>query len=422
MRAIKWWFHRSLAIKIAIMMVLGVIVGLVMGSKATALQPIGDLFIQLLKMLIVPLVFFTLAAGVISMDSPKSLAKVAGFIVPYYVMTSLFAAAFGLVLALIIRPGIGVQGIFGSTTAATTVAAFSWKNAILGWVPTNIIQAMADANMMQVIFFALLVGVVLLILGKKVSVFNDFIKQGSDLFLRLTSMVMEVSPYGIFALVAVLVGTISQKMVVAVGKFVLVDYIACFCILLIEYPILLRVLGRGRAPVLKVYRRFLPAILVAATTTSSAATLPTEIDIASKKLGIPENIYGFCLPLGNTANMDGMAVALGLISVFALEIFGIAITPALIAEIIVLGLFLSIGAAGVKGAGIVMSAVLFQSLGLPMTLLPVLAAIWPIIDIIHTTTNVTGDMTGTTAYAARVNELHLDSDAGEATKETVSPA
>lgn len=421
MRAIKWWFHRSLAIKIAIMMVLGVIVGLVMGSNATALQPIGDLFIQLLKMLIVPLVFFTLAAGVISMDSPKSLAKVAGFIVPYYVLTSLFAAAFGLVVALIIHPGIGVQGIFGST-AVTTVAAFSWKDAILGWVPTNIIQAMADANMMQVIFFALLMGVVLLILGEKVSVFSAFIKQGSDLFLRLTSMIMEVSPYGIFALVAVLVGTISQKMVVAVGKFVLADYIACFCILLIEYPTLLRVLSRGRAPVLKVYRRFLPAILVAATTTSSAATLPTEIDLASKKLGIPENIYGFCLPLGNTANMDGMAAALGLISVFALEIFGIAITPALIAEIIVLGLFLSIGCAGVKGAGIVMSAVLFQTLGLPMTLLPVLAAIWPILDIIHTTTNVTGDLIGTTAYAARVNELHLDSDAGEATKETVSPA
>ncbi len=421
MRAIKWWFHRSLAIKIVIMMVLGVIVGLVMGSKATALQPIGDLFIQLLKMLIVPLVFFTLAAGVISMDSPKSLAKVAGFIVPYYVLTSLIAATLGLVVALIIRPGMGVQGVFGSTTA-TTVAAFSWKSAILGWVPSNIIQAMADANMLQVIFFALLMGVVLLILGEKVSVFSAFIKQGSHLFLRLTSMIMEVAPYGIFALVVVLVGTISQKMVVAVGKFVLADYIACFFILLIEYPTLLRVLGRGRAPVLKVYQRFFPAMLVAATTTSSAATLPSEIDIASKKLGIPETIYGFCLPLGNTANMDGAAVGQGLIAVFALEIFGIAITPALIVEIIVLGLFLSIGVAGVKGAGIVMSAVLFQSLGLPMTLLPLLAAIWPILDIVHTTTNVTGDLIGTTAYAARLNELHLDSDAGEATKETVSPA
>lgn len=149
-------------------------------------------------------------------------------------------------------------------------------------------------------------------------------------------------------------------------------------------------------------------MVVAASTTSSAATLPVEMKIAQERLGIPERIYGFTLPLGNTANMDGFAAAIGVISVFALDIFNVPISAGLIIQIVYLGLVLSIGAAGVKGAGIVMSAVLFEALGVPQTLLPILAAIWPIIDIPHTTTNVTGDVVGTTICAARYNELDWD--------------
>lgn len=406
MKAIKSWFKLSLAKKIIIMLLLGVIVGLVAGPKATVLQPIGDLFIRLLKMLIVPLVFFTLAAGVTKMDSPKSLRNVGGFIVVYYVLTSLFAAMVGTVVALIIRPGLGVQGILGSVKDIK-VAKYSVIDSLLNWVPTNPIEAMATMNMLQIIFFALFLGLVLLVLGKKASLVTDFIKQGADVILKITELVMETAPYGIFALVAILVGTLGEKMMLALGKFIVADYIAILFMLIVVYPVLLKVLGR-RLPVLKIYKKLVPVFIVAATTTSSAATLPVEMDVARDEIGVPEKIYGFTLPLGNTANMDGFAAALGVISVFALDIFQKPIEIATIFMIIYLGLVLSIGAAGVKGAGIVMSAVLFEALDLPLTLVPVLAAVWPIIDIPHTTANVTGDMVGTTICAEKFNELNWD--------------
>ena len=405
MNPIKLWFKQPLARKIMIMLALGVIVGWALGPKATMLQPIGDLFIRLLKMLIVPLVFFTLCSGVTKMDSPKSLRKVGGFIVVYYVLTSLFAAMVGTFIGLVFRPGLGVQGILGEAKALN-IAKYSVVESLLNWVPTNPVEAMASMNMLQIIFFSLLLGVVLLLLGKKASLITQFVNQGADVVLRITEVVMETAPYGIFALVAVLVGTLGQKMMFAVGKFIVADYLAILIMLIFVYPILLKLIGR--LPVGKFYKRIAPAMVVAATTTSSAATLPIEMQIAEEKLGVPEKIYGFTLPLGNTANMDGFAAALGVISIFALDIFQKPIELTTIFMIIYLGLVLSIGAAGVKGAGIVMSAVLLEALNLPLTLIPILAAVWPIIDIPHTTTNITGDMVGTTICANRLNELNWD--------------
>lgn len=146
-------------------------------------------------------------------------------------------------------------------------------------------------------------------------------------------------------------------------------------------------------------------MIVAASTTSSAATLPVSIDLSKHELGIPEKIYGFTLPLGNTCNMNGMAVALGVISVFASNLYGYDITVGALIQFVFMGLVLSIGAAGVKGAGIVMSTVLLQTLGMPLTLVPILAAIWPVIDICHTTANITGDLAGTIVVAHSVGEL-----------------
>lgn len=387
------------------MLALGIIVGYILGPQATILKPLGDAFIRLLKMLIVPLVFFTLVSGVTKMGSPKELKRVGGFIVLYYVITSAFAAAVGTFLALAVRPGLGVQGALGKMTELK-VAKYSVVDSILNWIPTNPVQAMAEMNMLQIIFFALLVGVVLLLLGEKADYVTKFMNQASDVVIRITELVMEVAPYGIFALVAEVVGTIGGKMLAAVTKLILADYAAIIIMIVLVYPLLLKTLSK--VPVLAFYKHISPAMIVAASTTSSAATLPVEMKIAQERLGVPERIYGFTLPLGNTANMDGFAAAIGVISVFALDIFNVPISAGLIIQIVYLGLVLSIGAAGVKGAGIVMSAVLFEALGVPQTLLPILAAIWPIIDIPHTTTNVTGDVVGTTICAARYNELDWD--------------
>ncbi len=401
----NWWFRQPLYTKILAMLALGIIVGYILGPQAKILKPLGDAFIRLLKMLIVPLVFFTLVSGVTKMGSPKELKRVGGFIVLYYVVTSAFAAAVGTFLALAVRPGLGVQGALGKM-AEMKVAKYSVVDSILNWIPTNPVQAMTEMNMLQIIFFALLVGVVLLLMGEKAEAVTKFMNQASGVVIKITELVMEVAPYGIFALVAEVVGTIGGKMLAAVTKLILADYAAILIMIVLVYPLLLKTMSK--VPVLAFYKHIAPVMVVAASTTSSAATLPVEMKVAQERLGVPERIYGFTLPLGNTANMDGFAAAIGVISVFALDIFNVPISAGLIIQIVYLGLVLSIGAAGVKGAGIVMSAVLFEALGVPQTLLPILAAIWPIIDIPHTTTNVTGDVVGTTICAARYNELDWD--------------
>ena len=398
----KWWFGMSMPRKIFIMLIVGAAAGFLLGPKVVVIKPVGDAFIRLLKMLIVPLVFFTLVSGVTRMEGPGSLRKIGGFVVSFYLATTLFSAACGVGIGLLFRPGRGVEGILGSVGQQVNVAKYSAIDTILNWIPTNPVEAMTNMNMIQIIVFALFVGVALLCLKEKADIVIRFMNQMSDVVIKLTEFVMGFAPYGIGALVAVLTGTIGGKMMMAVAKFIIADYLGIALVIVLLYPLLLKLWS---VPVARFFGHIAPAMLVAATTTSSAATLPMEMSIAEEKLGLPESIYGFALPLGNTANMNGFAVALGVISVFALDVFQIPLTAGIVFQMLFLGLILSVGAAGVKGAGIVMSAVLFESLGMPLGLVPILAAIWPVIDIPHTTANVTGDLVGTTICGAKFKQL-----------------
>jgi Na+/H+-dicarboxylate symporter len=398
-----FWFRLSLPKQIFIMLALGIAAGLVFGKSVLVVQPIGDAFIRLLRMLIVPLVFFTLAAGVTRMESPAALRKVGGFIVVFYILTSTLAAALGLGVALILQPGAGVTGILGAAGSyKTPEGGYSFLKNMVQWIPDNPYQAMVSMNMLQIIFFAIFIGVVLMVIKDRVPTVVNLVREAGDVMVKLTEYVMAVAPYGIFALIAVLTATIGDKMLKEILLFFVSDYAAVILMLVVVYPVLLRYF---RLPVMHFYKKIAPAMLIAASTTSSAATLPMSMNLAEKELGIPEPIYGFGLPLGNTANMNGMAVAIGVISVFALNLHGMPITAANAMQVVYLGLILSIGAAGVKGGGIIISAILLESLGMDLALLPVLAAIWPIIDIPHTTANITGDLVGTTACASRYGQL-----------------
>jgi Na+/H+-dicarboxylate symporter len=408
------WFKLSLPKQIAVALVAGVIVGLICKTVSESnpdlvkslffyLGLVGDVFLRLLKMLIVPLVFFTLAAGVTRMESPASLRKVGGFIVGFYVCTAAFAAFIGLAFAWILQPGVGAEGILGAAgNYKTPEGGYSFLKNMTQWVPDNVIQAMATGNMLQIIFFSLFVGVVLLVLKDKVPTVVKLVREAGDVMVKITEYVMYVAPYGIFALITILTATIGSKMLTEIMKFFVADYLGCIAVLVVVYPVLLKYF---KVPVLRFYKKIAPAMLVAASTTSSAATLPISMSIAEKELGIPEPTYGFGLPLGNTANMNGMAVAIGVIAVVALGLHGQPVTLSNAVQIVYLGLILSIGAAGVKGGGIIISAVLLEALGMDLALLPILAAIWPIIDIPHTTTNITGDLVGTTCCASHYHQI-----------------
>lgn len=401
----RFWFRMSLARKIFIMLIIGALAGYFFGPAVMVVKPIGDLFLRLLKMLIVPLVFFTLVSGVTKMESPGSLKKIGGFVVGFYLLSSLVAAFFGVATALVIRPGLGLEGILGTTASDVVAKKYSLVDTVLNWIPTNPVAAMANMETIQIIFFALITGIALLCLKDKVQPAIRFFSDMSDVTIKITEFVMKFSPYGIGALVACLVGTIGSKMMMGVAKFIIADYLAIILMSIIFYPLALK---WYKVPVVSFFKHVSPALLVAATTTSSAATLPMEMNIAEEKLGLRESIYGFALPLGNTANMNGFAAALGVISVFAFDVFGVPLTISALFQMVCLGLMLAVGAAGVKGAGIVMSAVLFESLGLPLGLVPVLAAIWPIIDIPHTTANIAGDLVGTMAASSKFNQVNWD--------------
>ena len=395
----KWWFKRQLYTRIFICCLMGIGLGFLLGPDNTFLKPIGDIFIRLLKMLIVPLTFFTLISGITKMEDLRTLRSVGGMTILYYAATSLFAAVIGIITALLMRPGENASGILASG-AKGEVSDFNFVENIVEWVPTNPIEAIAAANMLQIIVFSTILGIGLLALGKKAAGLVKLVNEGADLMIKITEFVMKLAPYGILALVANMVGTLGVKMLSEVGKFILTDFIAIAVILVIVYPLLLKFLGKLNPFVF--YRNIAPAMLVAAGTTSSTATLPVSMGVAAKNLGLSEKIYGFTLPLGATINMDGLAAAIGIIAVFSANLYGVPITAALLFNFVFLGLALSIGCAGVKGAGVILSTLLLQTLNMELTLIPILAAVWPIIDIAHTTCNVTGDLNCTAIIGSRL--------------------
>ncbi|BDH63025.1 proton/glutamate symporter [Lysinibacillus sp. PLM2] len=401
----KWWFTRQLYIQIAICTIIGIAIGLIFGTNASILKPIGDIFIRLLQFLVVPLTFFCLIAGITKMEDMRSFRSVGGKIGLYFVATSLLATLVGVIIALILGPGKGTVGLLESTENVEPVE-FSFINQVIGWFPTNIVQSMSETNMLQIIIAAIIIGVGLLALGDHASGLRKLANEGSDLMIKITEFLMYLSPYGILALVANMTGTLGTDLLAEVGIFIISDYLSLLIVLFIIYPLILKLFARKNP--LGFYKKVSPVMLVAASTTSSNATLPVSMNVAKNSLGIPEKIYGFTLPLGATVNMDGMAVALGVISVFASNLYGIPITFSSIFQFVFLGLALSIGAAGVKGAGVIMSTVLLSTIGLPLTLVPILAAIWPIIDIGHTTTNVVGDLTGTTVVASQLEMVDME--------------
>ena len=401
----KAWKKVPLYIKIFILMLLGAIVGYIVGPDIAAVAFLGNIYIALLKMLVVPLVFFSLVCGVTQLADPKEFGKLGGSIMVYYLTTTLFAAAAGVVLALIVSPGADAEGILGMTEEVT-YTEYSLGNTILSWIPQNIVSSMANMDMIPVIVFAILFGLCLVMIGDKKKPIVDFFDAGNEAMLKMTGMVMEIAPYGIFFLTANMVGTIGTKMLIVGAKFVLADYCGLLLMLVVGYPLLLKLVGK-LSP-LQFYKNASPAMIMAAGTTSSNATLPVSMSCAGENMGINEKLYGFSLPLGATVNMDGFSVALGIISVTALQLYGVDLTPAIILKAVFMGLVLSIGAPGVKGTAVVMSAVLFQALGLPMGMLPLIGAIWPVVDIGHTCTNVTSDIVGAAVVGSKLGLMDKD--------------
>ncbi|OJE35565.1 glutamate:protein symporter [Bacillus proteolyticus] len=387
----KWWRKQNLPVKILIGALIGIALGVVFGPKVAVLKPIGDIFIRLLQMIIVPLTFLSIVSGIAQLENPKMLRAIGGRIFIYYAITAVLATSIGVVIAFIINPGKGVEGLLANGQNFKE-EKFSFVDNIVQWFPSNVIQAASETSMLQIIIFAIFVGVALILLGDQAKGIRKLVHEGSGVMIKIAELVIGFAPYGIMALIAHVVGTFGADMLTAVVSYVVADYLSLLLIVFIMYPIVLKVFGKI-SPI-HFYKQVSPAMLVAASTTSSSATLPVTMEVAQKRLRIPESVAGFTIPLGATVNMNGLSAALGVLAVFALNVYGIPITFGLIMQTVFLGIVLAAGCAGVKGADVITATILLSTLGLPLTIIPIIAAVSPLVDMGHTVVNITGDLVG----------------------------
>ena len=386
--------------KIAIGFVLGIIAGLVIGPQITVIKPLGDFFMRLLKMIVIPLIFFTLVLGSASID-PKKLGKAGGLIVLIYIITSFIAVSIGLSVGLAVHPGLGFT-LPGVTYKPPQPVSFI--DTILSWIPTNPFGAMAQFQVIPTIIFALFVGIALAYLRvsdiprvkEAAEVTYRVFDALSEVMYKIVRFVLEVAPYGVFALIAVIIGKTGVAIFVPYAKLIGAEALGIAIQIGIVYTAILLIAGIN--PV-KFFGAASEAMITAFVTRSSSGTLPVTMRVADEKLGIDRGLYSFTLPLGATINMDGTAIYMALVAIFAADIVGRTLTAPELATLAVAAVMASVGAAGVPSAGLIMLTVTLTSVGLPLEVIPLIAGIDVILDMMRTMNNVTGDLTVTTAVA-----------------------
>jgi Na+/H+-dicarboxylate symporter len=411
-----WQQYRSVPIiyRIGAAFVLGSIVGLVVGKPATALQPLGDLFIRLLKMVIVPIVIFTLIMAAREL-SPTKLGKIGGEVVVLYTLTTMIAIAIGLGISNFIDPGVGLQ-IADATVKSKEAPPL--MEVLLGAVPENPIGAMAEGNILGVIFFSLVFGIGMTTVrheteaGSSVhegiqSLFN-IVEAGAEVMFKVVWGVMEYGVIGVFALMAALFGQTGPGAIIALAKLVITLVFAIFLHITVVYLLVIVIALVGQSP-LAFLRGCKDAMITALSIRSSTGTLPVTMSNADENLHIDQEIYSFSLPLGATINMDGTAMYLGIAAIFTANIVGVSLTLVQQLTILLTALLASIGTAGVPGASLIMMSVVFTQVGLPLSSIAMIAGIDPLLDRFRTMNNITGDLAVTTLVAKWNGAIDLSS-------------
>ncbi|MDR5884648.1 MULTISPECIES: dicarboxylate/amino acid:cation symporter [Halomonadaceae] len=410
----KAYFQASLILRVTIALVLGVVVGLVGGETvASWLAPLGDLLLRLLTFLIVPIVLFTLMVGV-NQSREGSAGRIGGKVLGYYLASSALAIMVGLTVATLFSPGSGMT--LDDDASFSVPDNPGVVDTLLNIVPNNIIGAFSELNMLGIIFTALVFGIALLkmrqsarqqAMGERL---YGVIESLNEVTLKVMAGVLHYVPIGVFAIVAETVSRQGLETLLSLGDMVVVLYIALAAHLLI-YCGIMRLFG---VKLRSFFREARTPMLTAFATQSSSGTLPITVNAASR-LGIPKSIYGFSLPLGATLNMDGAAIRIAISAVFAANVIGAPLDFVSMVQIVLIGTLVSIGTAGVPGAGIIMIATVFAQVGLPIETVALLTAIDALVGMGCTALNVTGDLVGTSVIARSEGESLSEAPADEAT-------
>jgi Na+/H+-dicarboxylate symporter len=385
----------------------------------TWFQPLGDAFVRLIKMLIVPLIATTLVSGVTAMGDPKRLGSLGVRTILLYLLTTLFAVSLGLAIGTLIRPGVGVE--YGVATAgdleevkgkmATAEAAGGLVQRMLEIIPANPVEALATGDVLPTIFFSILIGVGILLLGKGGDPLKEFFDSASEVVMKITMLIMELAPYGVLALMAWVMSTKGIEVLSNLLWLAIALYLACFLQIVFVYGGLI-IKGILRLPAKQFFKGIADAQGVAFSTASSSATLPVSISCAEKNLGVDKSVAGSVLPLGATINMDGTAIYLGLIALFGAQAAGFDMTLNQYVLVAIMATLVSIGAAGIPSAGLLLAATVLSVVGIKgeQSLL-IIAFIFPfdrLLDMMRTLTNISGDIAVACAVAKWEGQLDED--------------
>ena len=372
------------------------------------LYVIGQGFIRLMKMLVVPLGFCSLVCGSMAIGDTKKLGTVGVRTLIFYLFTTALAITVALSVGNIINPGIGLDmsAIKSNAAEVEEMAATSLSDTILNIIPDNPLNSLASGNMLQIIVFALIVGIILAKLGERTETVGNFFSQFNDIMMEMTMMVMSLAPVGVFCLIARTFANIGFSAFVPLAKYMVGVLLALAIQCFILYLGLLKVFT-GLNP-FKFIKNFFPVMAFAFSTATSNATIPLSIDTLAKKMGVSKKISSFTIPLGATINMDGTAIMQGVAVVFAAQAFGIQLDMMDYLTVIGTATLASIGTAGVPSVGLVTLTMVFNSVGLPVEAIGLIMGIDRILDMTRTAVNITGDAVCTTIVAHQNKALDRD--------------
>lgn len=395
----------KLWVKILIALILGIIAGSILGPYAEYLKPIGTLFLNLINMVVVPLVLASMTVGITSIHDPQKLGRVGFKTLFLYISTTAIAILLGLSFAYLFQPGSGLSLTLPHSANVLNQNTPTISEILLSIIPKNPILAMVESNFLQIIVFALFLGIAINLAGEKGKPLLQFFDSLADVMYRLTSIVMEFSPIGVFAIMAWVAGTFGIAVLIPLIKFLVAYYLACIVHVVVVYCGMLWGLA-GLSP-LPFFRGMSDAIMVAFSTCSSSATLPVSLHCAQKNLGVSKNMARFVLPLGSTINMNGAALYQGMSALFIAQAYDITLPWNSIATVLVTATLSAIGAAGIPGTGFIMLSIVVSSVGLPLEGLALLAGIDRIREMGSTVLNVLGDVVCAVYVAKQEGELDI---------------
>jgi Na+/H+-dicarboxylate symporter len=387
--------------KILIGFAAGIAAGALLGPTASVVKPLGDLFLRLIRMVIVPLVFTSLVVGAAGVGDVRKLGRIGGKTIGFFLVTTAIAVIIGLLLGNIIAPGVGLSIPVAVEEVEAQVAP-SIVDTILELVPTNPFVAFNEMNMLQIIVFALFFGIGITLVGKIAQPAYDFVAAVAEIMYKLVAIIMEFAPFGVFGLIAHTVGSHGVDILLPLFKVIFAVYLGCILHALLVYSGSVSVFAK-MSP-LRFIRGIIPATLVAFSSCSSSGTLPITMK-STEELGVGKSVSSFVLPLGATINMDGTALYQGVCALFIAQAYGLELSLAQQLAIVLTATLASVGTAGVPGAGLVMLTMVLTSVNLPLEGLALVAGIDRILDMARTAINVTGDGACAVVVAATEGEL-----------------